>query len=65
MKSGGGIPAKKMGQRFSDDIIMELQNIHWWDMEDCELKKHMDLFCQPLTLERLKMVKNILKRGGA
>lgn len=27
----GGVPARKIGQRFSDDLIMELSQIRWWD----------------------------------
>ena len=27
----GGIPARKIGQRFSDDLINELKDIKWWD----------------------------------
>lgn len=27
----GGVPARKIGQRFTDDLISELENIKWWD----------------------------------
>lgn len=40
----GGVPARVIRFRFSQDIIDYLLNIKWWEMEDCQLKRHIDLF---------------------
>lgn len=35
----GGCPAKKIGQRFSDDIIQKLTDLDWWKMDETQIKK--------------------------
>lgn len=39
-----GVPAKKIGQRFSDEIIAELMEIKWWDLPIDVIKDNIDLF---------------------
>ena len=39
-----GVPAKLVSKRFSDKIIMEIENLHWWDLPEVELLKIKDLF---------------------
>jgi acetyltransferase-like isoleucine patch superfamily enzyme len=39
----GGIPAKAVKKRFSEDIINKLQQIKWWDWEEEKLKDNIDL----------------------
>lgn len=33
----GGLPAKKIGMRFSDDVIAALQDLRWWDFDISDL----------------------------
>ncbi len=43
----GGVPAKHLNFRFSDDIRKSLLESAWWDMEDEKLKKHIAHFNAP------------------
>lgn len=49
----GGVPAKIIGYRFSDEIIEKLLNICWWDWEVEKIKQHQALFESELTLSML------------
>lgn len=40
----GGVPARKINQRFDDDIIRELLQIKWWDWEESLIRKRIDDF---------------------
>lgn len=54
----GGIPAKIIRYRFSEDIINRLQEIKWWDMPEDKLKEHITLFqTDNITMEILKKLK--------
>jgi acetyltransferase-like isoleucine patch superfamily enzyme len=39
-----GVPAKVVKYRFDDEIISRLLQIKWWNMDDAEIEKHLDLF---------------------
>ena len=54
-----GVPAKKIGQRFSDDIIDSLEQIKWWDMPLEKLKEAEIYFSQDLNTETLTRIKEI------
>ena len=43
----GGVPAKIIKKRFSDEVIEKMLCIKWWDWEDSEIKKNLELFYQP------------------
>jgi acetyltransferase-like isoleucine patch superfamily enzyme len=43
----GGIPAKIIKYRFSEDIIDELQKIQWWNFSEDWLKKNYKLLHNP------------------
>ena len=45
----GGIPAKIIKKRFSDEIIGELKDLAWWDKPDEEIDKIKSLFEKDLT----------------
>lgn len=49
-----GVPAKKIGQRFSDDIIERLISLSWWDLPIEFISKHIDYFKSDLTSDLLK-----------
>lgn len=40
----GGVPAKVIKYRFSDDIIDYLLGVKWWNMSDNEISKHIGIF---------------------
>jgi hypothetical protein len=35
----GGVPARRIGQRFASDIVEELLDWRWWDLPEDELHK--------------------------
>jgi len=39
-----GVPARKIGQRFDDDLIRQLMEIRWWDRSLDWIKAHAPLF---------------------
>ena len=40
----GGIPAKTIKYRFSQDVIDRLEEVQWWNLPDEEITKRIDLF---------------------
>lgn len=38
----GGIPAKPIRKRFSDDVIAELLKLQWWDWPEERIKENID-----------------------
>ena len=42
-----GVPAKIIKKRFNDNIIEELLEIKWWDLNDGELHKYASYFTDP------------------
>lgn len=40
----GGVPAKNIKKRFSDEIIEEIEKLKWWDLSEEELEKIKPLF---------------------
>lgn len=53
-----GVPAKKIGQRFSDEIISELLELQWWKWPREFIKKHIHSFQKTVDLELLKDLKS-------
>lgn len=50
----GGVPAKVIKYRFSEEIIERLLEIKWWDFTDEEITKHIEFFRDPnLTFDKL------------
>lgn len=52
-----GVPAKKIGQRCSDELIEELLSLKWWDWPKEIIKDNIYLFNKELskdTIEKLK-----------
>lgn len=43
-----GIPAKKIGDRFSNDVVSRLKRIKWWDWSEEKQKLFIDLFSKEL-----------------
>lgn len=43
----GGVPAKTIKKRYSDETINKLLQIRWWDWSDEKIKENIELFYQP------------------
>ena len=52
-----GVPAKKIGVRFDEEIIKSLEFIKWWDWSTEELSQCIDLFKKDLDIETAKELK--------
>ncbi len=53
-----GVPAKKISQRFSDEIISEMLELEWWKWPREFIKEHIHLFQKNVDLELLKDLKS-------
>lgn len=45
-----GCPARIIRMRFSDDIILKLENLKWWNMTEDNIKKYAKYFNSPEEL---------------
>ena len=43
----GGVPAKTIRMRFSDDVIEKMLRIAWWNWEPEKIEENIELFYQP------------------
>lgn len=43
----GGVPARLIRKRFSDDVIEKLLRIAWWNWEPDKIEENIELFYQP------------------
>lgn len=57
-----GVPARKIGSRFSDELIKELLQLKWWDLPKETLSSNIDFFRDDhLTLEKIRKFREHLK----
>lgn len=55
----GGVPAKIIKYRFSEDIINELQKSEWWNLPDETIIRHLQLFQKNnYTIEDIKSIRS-------
>lgn len=47
----GGVPAKRIGQRFENDVIDILEEIRWWEWTSEEIKECLELFKKDMNLD--------------
>lgn len=61
----GGVPAKILRFRFSEDVIEKLEELQWWNMSEDFLKKNISLF-QSSECSLLRSINSLLKsvNGG-
>jgi len=53
----GGVPAKKIKNRFDDNTIQSLRDIKWWDWSDEKIKMNKDFFTKNLnTIENIEEI---------
>ena len=59
----GGVPAKVIRYRFSEDIIQMLEDAQWWNLPVEELKSHISLFQNDnLSIDEIKQLLLLCKR---
>jgi acetyltransferase-like isoleucine patch superfamily enzyme len=54
-----GVPAKWIKYRFSEEIIVELLKLKWWNWDREVIKNNIHLFQSEITEETIKKLKNI------
>ena len=58
----GGVPAKIIKYRFSEEIIKKLEEMEWWNYSDEKLKNNIQYFqTEDITIEKLNELENKLK----
>jgi hypothetical protein len=50
----GGVPARRLRTRFSDDAIERLLKLGWWNWPLSQLQESLALFREPLTAHLLE-----------
>ena len=58
----GGVPARVIRQRFSDEIREALEQVKWWDKPDLVLKNNIRLFQVAMDDDNLERCKELLSR---
>lgn len=57
-----GVPAKKIGQRFTDEIIDEMVKLKWWDLSRETISKNIEIFEDDnITIEKIKEFEEKIK----
>lgn len=59
-----GVPAKKIGQRFSDEIIAELMELKWWNLPNDVISNNIELFRKDLSRPVINEIKFRIKYGA-
>lgn len=54
----GGVPAKIIRKRFSDEIIEKLLKSEWWNEEDNKIKQNLKLFTIDISNKNYEIVLN-------
>lgn len=57
----GGVPAKVIKYRFSEDVIEKLEASKWWTLDDEILKQNIELFQKPLEGDNLDRLVELCK----
>ncbi len=57
----GGVPAKIIRYRFSDEVINELLEIKWWNWDDEIIKKYKYIFSSTLDYKSINLLRNVQK----
>lgn len=55
----GGVPAKVIKYRFSEDIIKKLLEIEWWNLSDECLKENISLFQHATTIDDVEKLSKL------
>ena len=60
----GGVPARIIKYRFSEEIIQKLEHSKWWLLDDELLKANIHLFQKPLEDDNPDNLLNLCKNGN-
>lgn len=60
----GGVPARIIKYRFSEDVIQKLESSKWWLLDDGLLKANINLFQKPLEDNNLDKLITLCKNGN-
>lgn len=52
-----GVPGRKIGQRFSDEIISDLLQLNWWDLPREIIRENIGLFQSDIDTDLLNKIK--------
>lgn len=55
-----GNPAKKIGNRFSDELVDMINKLEWWNWSEEEMKNAKHIFAEPLSTLNTSFVAEIL-----
>lgn len=59
----GGVPAKIIRYRFSEETIELLNKIQWWEKDEAELKENIELFQKTVNEDTIMNVEKVLWGG--
>lgn len=58
----GGVPARIIRYRFSEEVIKQLETIKWWELNEKELIQFASsLECKEVTIESLSIISKAIK----
>lgn len=57
----GGVPARVIKYRFSEDVIQKLEASQWWTLDDETLRNNINLFQKPLEGDNLERLVELCK----
>lgn len=60
----GGVPAKIIRYRYSQDIITQLERVKWWNMRDKDLRERLFVFQHKFTNKDMCELTKIKTGGG-
>lgn len=60
----GGVPARVIKYRFSENVIQKLEASKWWTLDDDTLKENIILFQKPLEGDNLDRLVELCKSKG-
>ena len=58
----GGVPAKIIRYRFSEDVIIKIENSRWWQLPEDILKENIGLFQEPMNNDNLDNLLLVCKK---
>lgn len=56
----GGVPAKVLKRRCSEDLAKRLQNVKWWNLPSEVIKDNFDLFNQIINEDSVKDIEDLV-----